>query len=103
MLLVIHLIPPGVSTTATKQPQRSAVRVQAGDGEAQPGRHQLRGGDCGEDQQAGAAARGRVGKNPGFLKNTQPSGFLGFLGFFVFFWGFFGFFYVFAQKRQFFF
>ncbi len=43
-------MPPGVRTTAGKQPQRSAIRVQAGDGEAQPGRHQLRGGDCGEDQ-----------------------------------------------------
>jgi hypothetical protein len=28
-------------------------------------------------------------KKPGFLKKTQPSGFLGFLGFFGFF-GFFG-------------
>jgi hypothetical protein len=34
----------------------------------------------------------RVGKNPGFFKKTQPSGFfwvfLGFLGFFGFFWVF---------------
>ncbi len=38
----------------------------------------------------------RVGKNPGFLKKTQPSGFfwvfLGFFGFFGFFWVFLGFF-----------
>jgi hypothetical protein len=38
----------------------------------------------------------RVGKNPGFFKKTQPSGFfwvfLGFLGFFGFFWVFLGFF-----------
>ncbi len=37
----------------------------------------------------------RVGKNPGFFKKTQPSGFfwvfLGFLGFFGFFWVFLGF------------
>jgi hypothetical protein len=26
--------------------------------------------------------RGRVGKNPGFLKKNQPSGFFGFFGFF---------------------
>ncbi len=38
---------------------------------------------------------GRVGKNPGFFKKTQPSGFfwvfLGFFGFFGFFWVFLGF------------
>jgi hypothetical protein len=37
----------------------------------------------------------RVGKNPGFFKKTQPSGFfwvfLGFFGFFGFFWVFLGF------------
>jgi hypothetical protein len=44
----------------------------------------------------------RVGKNPGFFKKTQPSGFfwvfLVFFGFFGFFWVFLGFF---AQKRGF--
>ncbi len=45
---------------------------------------------------------GRVGKNPGFFKKNQPSGFFwvflgfwgfwGFLGFFGVFWGFLGFF-----------
>ncbi len=93
-------MPPGVRTTATQQSQGSAVRVQAGDGEAQPRRHQLRGGDCGEDQQAGAAARGRVGKNPGFFKKNQPSRFFVFLGFFGFFLVFLVF-YIFAQKRGF--
>jgi hypothetical protein len=42
------------------------------------------------------ARRRRVGKNPGFFKKTQPSGFfwvfLGFFGFFGFFWVFLGFF-----------
>jgi hypothetical protein len=49
----------------------------------------------------------RVGKNPGFIKKTQPGGFfwvlLGFIGFFGFYWvllvflgfiGFFGFYWV---------
>ncbi len=41
----------------------------------------------------------RVGKNPGFFKKTQPSGFFWvFFGFFGFFWVFLGFF---AQTRGF--
>ena len=42
---------------------------------------------------------GRVGKNPGFFKKTQPSGFFCFFfGFLGFFWGFWGFL---AQTRGF--
>ncbi len=37
----------------------------------------------------------RVGKNPGFFKKTQPSGFFGFFWFFWGFLGFLGFFWVF--------
>ena len=39
-------------------------------------------------------ATDRVGKNPGFFKKAQPSGFFWvFLGFFGFFWVFLGFFF----------
>jgi hypothetical protein len=45
----------------------------------------------------------RVGKNPGFFKKTQPSGFFGFFWFFLGFLGFLGFFEffgVFLPKRE---
>ncbi len=48
--------------------------------------------DSGADPREAGGSGGRVGKNPGFFKKTQPSGFfwvfwvfLGFLGFFGFF------------------
>jgi hypothetical protein len=43
----------------------------------------------------------RVGKNPGFFKKAQPSGFFWvFFGFFLGFLGFFGFFWFFLPRRE---
>jgi hypothetical protein len=42
---------------------------------------------------------GRVGKNPGFLKKTQPSGFFWVFLFFLFFFGFFVFF-IYLPRRE---
>ncbi len=43
---------------------------------------------------------GRVGKNPGFLKKTQPSGVFWVFGFFLGFLGFFWVFWVFLPRRE---
>jgi hypothetical protein len=58
---------------------------------------------CGSPGSESGTDSSRVGKNPGFFKKTQPSGFfwvfLVFFGFFGFFWVFLGFF---ARTRGFF-
>jgi hypothetical protein len=64
----------------------------------------LKGAPCHETARNKTREYARVGKNPGFFKKTQPSGFFWvfwvFLGFFGFFWVFLGFFGVFLPRRE---